>query len=407
MKIFSPLRRWLIDNPGEASSIKKEDLMTSKLLPKNHLSFDLYIFRRLIHKRAKTNSKVVPRVHPENVNRQTPSKNIPSKMSASQNELVLPRPGVEPKSPKNPIPGPSEGAFTETFGRLLPPAKFLDTTNGKAAYYELLPSDNNSGPHDRVLLIHGVQTPALGMLPLAKAMQKSFSHAHFVLLDLWGHGLSDTPVVPHTADLFHGLIDALLDHLNWSSAHLVGFSFGGSLTAGYVATRPSRVQSFVLVAPAGLLRSAALSDEEKGHMNGDNEVAARKWVLQWLEGGELVVPQDWKERVEKGEVVAEAVREWQMREHAGHTASVVAIVRDGGVMDKHEQFKKAVATGLPSLAVLGALDDLCSKEQLTGLGFKNVAVVPGVGHGVVRERAVEVGSLVADFWEKSGLVMRE
>lgn len=322
-------------------------------------------------------------------------------MPTPTEELVIPRPGQKPKNPQRPIPGPSETDFTKTFGTLLPPAHFLSTTNGKAAYYEILPptakEDNNSASNSqsRILLIHGVQTPALGMLPLARALQKSFPHVHFVLLDLWGHGLSDTPIVPHEASLFHGLIDALLDHLNWPSAHLIGFSFGGSLTAGYVATRPERVQSFVLVAPAGLRRSENFN---QAHLRGDDEVAARKWVLNILEGGELVVPQDWKERIELGEVVAEAVREWQIRMHPGHVASVVAIFRDGGVMDKHGVFETAAEKEKPSLVVLGELDDLCTEGELRGLGFRDVSVVPGVGHGVVRERVPEVQSLISGFW---------
>lgn len=327
-------------------------------------------------------------------------------MSSPTEELVIPRPGHSLKTPQKRIPGPSETDFTKTFGMLLPPAKFLSTTNGKAAYYEVLPSATNANnnpdtnPKSRVLLIHGVQTPALGMLPLTRALQKSFLHVHFVLLDLWGHGLSDTPIIPHEASLFHGLIDALLDHLNWPSAHLIGFSFGGSLTVGYVATRPDRVQSFVLVAPAGLRRSA---DFDQVHLRGDDEVAARKWVLNLLEGGELVVPQDWKERVERGEVVAEAVREWQMKMHPGHIASVVAIFRDGGVMDKHGVFETAAGKGKPSLVVLGELDDLCTELELKELGLENVSVVPGIGHGVVRERVPEVEQLIWGFWEKIGV----
>ncbi|KAH6684652.1 Alpha/Beta hydrolase protein [Halenospora varia] len=325
-------------------------------------------------------------------------------MSFSPDEFVLPRPGGAPRSSQKPIPGPAEAAFTETFGTLLPPAKFLNTTNGKAAYYELLPSlpGGNSDTVSRVLFIHGVQTPALGMLPLARALQTSFPHAHLVLVDLWGHGLSDTPIIPHDAGLFHQLLDALLDRLDWPSAHLVGFSFGGATTAGYVALRPSRVQSFTLVAPAGLFRSSDFSAEQQGHLRGDDEVAARKWILDFLEGGELVVPTDWKQRVERGEVVAEAVREWQMREHPGHVASVIAIVRDGGVMDTHAEFLKAAGTGIPSLAVLGELDEVCSERQLNEQGFANVAVIPQVGHGVVRERVPEVAALVSNFWTKLG-----
>ncbi|KAF2801069.1 alpha/beta-hydrolase [Melanomma pulvis-pyrius CBS 109.77] len=324
-------------------------------------------------------------------------------MSLVPGDLVLPRPGGAPSSSKPPIPGPTEAAFTETFGTLLPPAKYLSTVTGRAAYYEILPSSPENGLHtpDRVLFIHGVQTPALGMLPLARALHASFPRAHFVLVDLWGHGLSDTPIAPHEPSLFHQLFDALLDQLAWPSAHLVGFSFGGALTVGYVASRSSRVQSFTLVAPAGLIRSSNFTAEQQGHMRGDDEAAARKWVLEFLEGGEVVaLPADWKERVGRGEIVAQAVREWQMREHPGHSASVVAVFRDGGVMDNDAEFVRAVRTGIPSFVVLGGLDGVCSEQELKELGFANVAVVPQAGHGVVRERVPEVSGFISDFWTK-------
>ncbi|KAF1847685.1 alpha/beta-hydrolase [Cucurbitaria berberidis CBS 394.84] len=333
-------------------------------------------------------------------------------MSPRLDNLVLPR-------PKAPIPGPAEAIFTKVFGRLLPPAKYLNTVNGRAAYYEVLPSHHSapgdldelhsfsslslapgdsSHTPDRVLFIHGVQTPALGMLPLARALHAKFPGAHLVLVDLWGHGLSDTPVLPHDPNLFHQLLDALLDRLEWPSAHLVGYSFGGALTVGYVVSRSKRVQSFTLVAPAGLIRSSKFTAEEQGHLRGDDEAAAREWVLEFLEGGDLVVPADWRERVGRGEIVAEAVRDWQMREHSGHAATVVAVFRDGGVMDKDAEFVRAARTGIPSLVVLGAKDDLCSEEELKELGFANVAVVPEVGHGVVRERAPQVAAFISDFW---------
>jgi pimeloyl-ACP methyl ester carboxylesterase len=316
--------------------------------------------------------------------------------------FVLPRPGAS-FEPRSPVSGPSESHFTQTFGTLLPPAQYLTTKTGKAAYYEFPPSSSQPKPSDCVLFIHGVQTPALGMYPLAKALHAQFSDKQFVLLDLWGHGLSDTPIVPHEPSLFHGLIDDLLDHLKWSSAHVLGFSFGGALTVGYVASRTSRVQSFTLVAPAGLIRRAGFDEQARKYLANDekerDERAARDFVINdVLEGGGLVVPTDWEERVAKGGVVAEAVKEWQMREHKGHAASVVAVFRDGGVMDIDEVFVKAVKTGVPNLVVLGELDDLCTKEQLEQLGFADVRVVQGVGHGVPRDRPVEVAKSVAEFW---------
>jgi pimeloyl-ACP methyl ester carboxylesterase len=252
---------------------------------------------------------------------------------------------------------------------------------------------------DRVLFIHGVQTPALGMQPLATALHAQFPHAHFVLIDLWGHGLSDTPVLPHNATLFHGLLASLLDHLEWPSAHIVGFSFGASLTAGYAATRSSRVRSFTLIAPAGLIRSLQFTPEEQEHFrHGCDEVAARNFMIDWLEGGELVVPADWRERVARGEMVAQAVKEWQMREHPGHAASVIAVFRDGGAMDNVDTFSRAVGTDIPSLIVLGENDGVCNEKELREVGFNNIFVVPGAGHGVVREKVPEVAGFIADFW---------
>ena len=326
-------------------------------------------------------------------------------MSSGAVSLVLPRPGAETTLPPKTIAGPPEESFTSTFGALLPPARYLSTDNGKAAYYSMPPSPpptpDTQSPDtkspERVLFIHGVQTPALGMLPLARQLHSSFPTAHFVLLDLWGHGLSDTPVAPHTASLFHGLIDALLDHLQWPSAHMVGFSFGASLTAGYVALRTTRVQSYTLVAPAGLIKSASFSAAEQAHLQpGSDEAAAQKWVLEFLEGGDLLVPADWEERVARGEVVAEAVRKWQMDKHPAHTASVVGIFRDGGVLDNQQRFEAAIATGVPAMVVQGEKDDLCTPGELVQLGFQHVFVVPDVGHAVVRERVPEVAEYGGD-----------
>lgn len=324
-------------------------------------------------------------------------------MSPTAEDLVLPRPGQKDIQERQPIPGPTESAFADTFGALLPPAKYLHTVDGKAAYYELHPSTPSSdlATVNRVLLIHGVQTPALGLLPLARALRKEFPQTHFVLFDHWGHGLSDTPIRPHDQRLFHDLIDAVLAHLAWPSVHLIGYSFGGALSPAYVASHSTKVKSFILVAPAGLVRLSILSAEEQGHVRGGgDEAAAREWVHSWLEGGKLVVPDDWEERVAKGEVVAPAIKRWQLQEHAGHAASVVGIIRDGGVFDNHHAFAEAARTNIPSLAILGETDGIVCEQNLHDVGITNVKVVSRAGHGVVRDNVPEVAAAITSFWNE-------
>jgi len=323
-------------------------------------------------------------------------------MAAVYNTL-LPRPGDKIPSHVNSIPAPSEESFTQTFGHHLPSATYLSTSRGKIAYYTFPPattpnSCDNSSP-SRVLLLHGVQTPALGLVPLTSSLRTSFPAAEVVLVDLWGHGLSSTPVAAHSPSLFHSLIDYVLSALDWSSCHIIGYSFGGSLATSYIASsssRASKISSVSLVAPAGLWRAADL-DEQRLH-SPDFEVA-KTHVLELLEGGALVVPENWASRIANGEIVAEKVREWQMQNHEGHMASVIAIVRDGGVFGQEEVYRKAVKTGIPITAVLGGKDDVVFEKDLKEVGVENVKVVRGAGHAVVRQEAAVVAKHIEKFWK--------
>ncbi|KAL7940792.1 Alpha/Beta hydrolase protein [Trichoderma barbatum] len=193
-----------------------------------------------------------------------------------------------------------------------------------------------------------------------------------------------------------------MEHLGWGKAHLVGFSFGASATASFAASKPERVASMALVAPAGFVRQGQFENLHRSYLRGGEgiEEQAKEWILQLLEGGELIVPPDWKERVNRGEVVAEAVRDWQMKKHEGHVASVVAIFRDGGVLDNDDEFSKAAKTGINNICILGELDDIVNEQDLLGVGMQNFMVVPQSGHAVVREKVPEVAKLIEDFWNK-------
>lgn len=321
-------------------------------------------------------------------------------MNPYKSTLVLPRPFIH--NGRSSIAAPSESNFTSEFGTLFPPAQYLISRWGTTAYYSFPPQDHSTSEStiNRVLLVHGVSTPALGMLPLAKKLRSEYPNAHFVLFDLWGHGLSSTPLSPHVPALFHSQIVELLSRLRWPSAHMIGYSFGGVTSTGLLATRPELVESLTLIAPAGLLRSANLSNEHQMCFKGEStEDEARKWVMEFLGNSPLVVPDNWRESVKNGQVVAPAVVEWEQREHEGHVSSVVGIVRDGGVFDQHEVFKKAATTGVRTVALLGEHDEVCSSEDLNDVGMANVHVILGAGHSLSRDNVSEVAPLIVDFWK--------
>ncbi|TFK96008.1 Alpha/Beta hydrolase protein [Pterulicium gracile] len=339
-------------------------------------------------------------------------------MMTSPTPLVLPRPGSTYPS-LDPIPAPTESEFTAEFGTLLPPVQYLSTPHGRAAYYLFPRSEPDSsspvpapGAPTRALLIHGVQTPALGLVPFTTALRAQFPHTtSFALLDLWGHGLSDTSVVPHTTDLFAGLVDAVLKELGWkddsTGVAIIGYSFGAVVSMEWLASHSSTgpaVHSLTLVAPAGLLKRSWFDEQQRGWLSTacspTDESTAAFFVLRTLEGGTWppVLPTDWQERVGRGEVVASAVKEWQWRVHKGHEASVVGVFRDGGVFENQALYMRAGATGVKPLVVLGELDEMSTEEEIRELGFEKIFVVKGAGHDVVRARAEEVAGRIAEFW---------
>ncbi|KAJ9660338.1 hypothetical protein H2198_002646 [Neophaeococcomyces mojaviensis] len=297
------------------------------------------------------------------------------------------------------ITAPNYASFTSRFGYAFPKPKYLESDLGTTALYELPPP---SGQSKRpVLIIHGLNTPALGMWPLAKELQALDANSHIVLFDLWGHGLSSTPLAAHTPQIFHFQIFQVLGFMQWTSAHIIGYSFGASTAVRFAIDNAWAALSVAILAPAGLLRKEDFSkqmrellDDSKGR-----EAEAVDCVLSYLEGGPLVVPMDWQERVKSGEVVAEALREWELQEHLGYPHSVLSMFREGGVYGCEAYFGEFAQLSLKKIGVLAELDSVCSKSQLVDIGFDHIEVVEKADHAFVRGAPGEVARIVYQFWK--------
>lgn len=157
----------------------------------------------------------------------------------------------------NHITPPPTYSFENTFSfsGLLPPGYSLTSSWGTTRYYEFKPSSPSTSR--RVLIIHGGGTCAIGVAPLARLLTDAGSHV--VIYDLWGHGLSSTPLEAHTPALMHMQILELLSHLGWQKVNLIGFSMGGSISVSFTALHEKAVESLVAVAPAGLWKKSERS----------------------------------------------------------------------------------------------------------------------------------------------------
>ena len=301
------------------------------------------------------------------------------------------------------IAGPTHDIFTQNFGTAFPKPHYLTSDFGKTAVYDL-PPPSTAATTRHVLLIHGAQTPGLGMLLLARALQKLDPGTHIVLYDFWGHGLSSTPLAPHTPGLFHFQVLQVLAFKGWSKAHIAGYSYGGRILASFAAENPTVPLSLALLAPAGLMDEDLLDKKLLGALGNTSEAEedkAAKYVLDWLEGGEIQIPKDSRERIQGGEAVAEELRKFGLDEHKGYRASILSMFREGKIHGSEEVFSKAGALPVKKIGILGELDGVCNREsQLTEVGFADVRILKGEQHAFVRSNAGAVADILNEFWTK-------
>ena len=103
-----------------------------------------------------------------------------------------------------------------------------------------------------MVVLHGWGGRIESMTPAVECLSASF---RVIALDLPGFGESPIPAtVWGTAD-YAAFVGAALDHLDVTSAHFVGHSFGAKTAIQLAATDPQRVGKLVLMGASGL-RSA-------------------------------------------------------------------------------------------------------------------------------------------------------
>ena len=111
-----------------------------------------------------------------------------------------------------------------------------------------------------LLIVHGLSYFSYDWMPVAEQLGRD---REVVAIDMRGFGDSDwSPAQDYSVPAMGGDIVAVLDHLRWPRAVLVGHSMGGRSATYVAAKHPDRVAALVLVdyspenAPAGSQRVA-------------------------------------------------------------------------------------------------------------------------------------------------------
>lgn len=113
----------------------------------------------------------------------------------------------------------------------------------------------------RALCLHGWLDNAASFEPLAPLLDR----LELVAIDLPGHGRSaHRPAACryHFIDYLWD-VEATLDALGWTDAHLIGHSMGGGISAVYAAGAPGRCRSLTLLDAPGPLSNKAADTTER------------------------------------------------------------------------------------------------------------------------------------------------
>lgn len=312
-------------------------------------------------------------------------------------KITLPRPVLLDGASS--IPGPTYDSFKAKFGDAFPKPVFVSSELGETAVYDFPASSGQT--KRRVLMIHGLNTPGIGLWPLSKELQELDPDAHIVIFDLWGHGLSSTPLAAHTPQLVHSQILQVLSFKQWPSAHIIGYSFGGSTAVSFAVNNPWATESVILMAPVGIMRKEDFSAQMQELLDdsGQREQEAQDEILNYLEGGPVIVPEDWKVRSKRGWIVAQAIRLWERENHPGFSHSILSMFRYGGVTGCEDKFRAFSQLPTKKAAVLADGDFVCDKQQLNDLGLNDVVVVPNANHDFARDTPGEVAAEIYQFWQ--------
>jgi pimeloyl-ACP methyl ester carboxylesterase len=123
---------------------------------------------------------------------------------------------------------------------MMPVRQTLSTSDIQLSYLEW-----NQG-QEPLLLLHGMADNALVWSSLGDYLAADY---HIVAPDMRGHGESSKPERDYTFESAIADLEALMDKLGWSAAHIVSHSWTGKLAAIWARQNPARLRSITLVDP--------------------------------------------------------------------------------------------------------------------------------------------------------------
>ena len=250
------------------------------------------------------------------------------------------------------------------FAQTVPTDQYFDSSGVRIRYVE-----QGKGPP--VVLIHGY-TASVEANWIEPGVFSNLSRDHRVIaFDLRGHGKSGKPHEP-SAYGREMLQDAvrLLDHVGIQRAHIVGYSFGAIITAKLLTTNPDRFITATLGGNAGYRNWRPQFDESarRNAVELESDVPFRGLVI-------AMTPRDEPKRTE------EEIRGRSDALAAANDVQALAAYYRGGTRDFNATDEEVAAIKVPTLGIVGSLDNVAAMNELHSLlPTLRVVIIDGATH---------------------------
>ncbi len=290
-------------------------------------------------------------------------------------EGILLRPKLDAVSRRN-----ARGAFIKVMGHQV--------------HYEL-----TGEPGDPlVVLVTGLSTPLFGWDFMAEALRGA---GYRVLsYDLFGRGYSDRPTIPdYDPEFFVSQLKGVLANLGITENFtLVGWSMGGIITTRYALEHSDRVDSMVLIAPAGLI----------GEISGIGRWLSLPAVGEALAGlmGRRSLLSGASELFVNPAKMADYEQKYRVQmNYRGFARAILSSVRHMPLRDFRESYAALGRGPCPVLLIWGERDDVCPyanhREFLELVPQARCKTIANSGHAVLIEHHELVNPELISFLQES------
>lgn len=227
-----------------------------------------------------------------------------------------------------------------------------------------------------------------------------FEEYKIVLIDLLGHGGTDSPKDPQRYSMEQQLrdLEKIFDHLGLTKVALAGYSMGGRTALAYACTFPERLSALLLESSSPGLKTEEQRSERRRNDGRLAERITSGGIISFVDSWEKIPL--FKTQDALPEHVKAEVREERLAQNPIGLANSLIGTGTGAQKSYWETISQLQ---MPVLLVTGKLD-----EKFTEIAEEMVSLMPNAvlseimaGHALHVEKPAEFATIVGEYLKKN------